>query len=327
MFFEVKNLCFSYYRKPLCLKDVSFSLKKYEKMVCISSKEMGKSTFLKVVSSFETSYFGQILLNGQELKKIKDEDKHFSLLTSDPVVFKTKSIRQNIDYFCEVNGLEKLTDEKLRNLLDEYGVDNMINQKMKSLSLLNLRKFAIMRAMLKNPNILFLDDQFYMLNEEEYESMKNIYLKLFSDRNLTIISTIGETAYRKIIDKLDKNIDKFFYLCNGQLAMYENYVEFEKHKDNIDVYNFLDDFEIIRVDILFENEHYKLLFDDKMSIISEKFAINFDKLKLENLDYCECFVVVKSDINLENIGVHDIKMMLETNKAKIYSFLGGEKLI
>ena len=79
-FFEAKNVCFSYYRKPLCLKDVHLSIKKNEKVILLAPEEMGKTTFLKVLSSFEDKYFGKILYNGKDLKTLGDEEKNFSLI-------------------------------------------------------------------------------------------------------------------------------------------------------------------------------------------------------------------------------------------------------
>ena len=39
MFFEVQRLCFSYYRSPMTLKDVSFSAEKNSKVLLLSSKD------------------------------------------------------------------------------------------------------------------------------------------------------------------------------------------------------------------------------------------------------------------------------------------------
>ena len=102
MFFDVNRLCFSYYRSTMTLKDVSFSLEKNMKVLILASKDMGKTTSLKVFSGFEDSRFGNIYLNGKELKQIDDKDKNFSLVLSDPVLFENKTIKDNLNYKCEV---------------------------------------------------------------------------------------------------------------------------------------------------------------------------------------------------------------------------------
>ena len=94
MFFETKNLCFSYYKSPLYLKDVNFSIAKNSKTMVLASKDSGKTTFLKVLSGFEDSRFGNIYLNGKELKEVSDKNKNFSLVLADLILFERKTIKQ-----------------------------------------------------------------------------------------------------------------------------------------------------------------------------------------------------------------------------------------
>ena len=134
MFFETKNLCFSYYKKPLCLKDINIKIKKRQKLICLASNEMGKTSLLKVLSSYENSYFGKILLAGNELKTIEDKEKNFSLILEKPILLKRKTIKENLDYFCEINNLQMLTDEEINQFLKNYKIDRKSNEKIKKLS-------------------------------------------------------------------------------------------------------------------------------------------------------------------------------------------------
>ena len=177
---EVKNLCFGYYKSPLCVRDLSFALKKNSKMLILARKDEGKTTLMKVLSGFDDTYFGSICYNGEELKKIDDKLRNFSLLLSSPVVLKNKSIQENLDYLCDVLGKEKLAEKQIDELLDEYGISESRKTKLKKLSLSDQRKFAILRSHVKNPDILFLDDQFEGLSDEECKQMQTLYLKILS---------------------------------------------------------------------------------------------------------------------------------------------------
>ena len=63
---------------------------------------MGKTTFLSVLSSYNSNYSGEILLNGQELKSISDDEKFFSFLPNEPIFFNNKTILQNINYMRKI---------------------------------------------------------------------------------------------------------------------------------------------------------------------------------------------------------------------------------
>ena len=69
---EVKNLCYAYIKKPLCLKDVSFSLEKKQRALVLALDDMGKTTLLKTVSGFDDKYFGSC--NGINFHKVYIND-------------------------------------------------------------------------------------------------------------------------------------------------------------------------------------------------------------------------------------------------------------
>ena len=115
MFFETKNLCFSYYKNPLYLKDVNFSIAKNSKTMVLASKDSGKTTFLKVLSGFEDSRFGNIYLNGKELKEVSDKNKNFSLVLADLILFERKTIKQNLDYQLQISEIVGVDDESFHD--------------------------------------------------------------------------------------------------------------------------------------------------------------------------------------------------------------------
>ena len=100
-YFEVKNLCYAHYKQPLCLKDVSFSLSKGERLLVLGSEEMGKTTLLNAISGFDDKYFGNVFYKGLDIKNILDIDKGFSLVCKEPV-FVSGSVEKNIDFACHV---------------------------------------------------------------------------------------------------------------------------------------------------------------------------------------------------------------------------------
>ena len=79
-YYSMQNTSFSYYKSPLFLNNASFSMEKFDKILLLASKGMGKTTFLAVASNFFDNYSGKIFLNGEELKTIPDKNKNFSFL-------------------------------------------------------------------------------------------------------------------------------------------------------------------------------------------------------------------------------------------------------
>lgn len=328
MFFEIQNLCFSYYKKPLCLKDINLKIEEMQKTIFVATKDMGKTTLLKVFSGFEDSYFGKILLKDNDLKKIADKDKNFSLLLSEPVFFDKKSIKQNLDYFCDINNLDCFSNNQINNFLHNWKISKCASDKIKKLSLFEKRKLAMMRAFLKSPNILFLDDQFENLNNQEKKEMAEIYSNIFDHKNATIISCIGAESYKILFSNaFDIGYDKFFYLCNGIIKNYKNAQEFELLRENFNIVEFLPYYESFPVDVVFENGKYMLVKYSEAIMLDDKYSKRFKKLKLENGEIEECLLLPTTPINKNELSVDDMVKMLEKNEANLYAVLGGEKLI
>ena len=241
-FFEVNDLCFSYYKSPLCIKDVSFSLSQNSKMLILARKDEGKTTILKVLSGFDETYFGSILLKGKELKSIEDKSRNFSLLPSTPVLLKNKSIKENLDYLCEVLDINKLELNDIEKLLASYQIDAKPCEKVKKLSLIEQRKLAVLRSQIKNPDIIFLDDQFEGLSEEESHQIMPIYDKILKGKTTAILA-LGEESFKNNRDLLLQfDFSKVCYLNLSKGVCFENIADFEQGFTDRDIFKFYSGF-------------------------------------------------------------------------------------
>ena len=118
-YLESIKLCFAHYKQPLCLRDVSFSVSKGNRLLILGVADVGKTTLVKAISGFDDTYIGEVRFNGKNIKTIPDEEKRFSLLLSEPV-FLSGNIRKNIDYLCDVENIKKLSSGELKSLFEKF---------------------------------------------------------------------------------------------------------------------------------------------------------------------------------------------------------------
>ena len=329
MFFETKNLCFSYYKSPLYLKDVNFSIAKNSKTMVLASKDSGKTTILKVLSGFEDSRFGNIYLNGKELKEISDKDKNFSLVLADLILFERKTIKQNLDYQLQMAEIEGVNDESLSALLNEFDIDCDLKVKVKKLSLLNKRKLQIARAILKKPQIMFLDDQFEGLSDDEIQNMFQIYQKLLKMKDLTFIFTIGDETYKKLRNQLSQeNFSKIVYLNLSKTYEFNTLVDFEKAYLSLDSLKFLENVNSVTRYIEKEDKTYTLLNGEIIQFVFDiKFNKALDALNLGFAEIEEVEVVLLCDEKLDEIDEKKFNELLKSNKCIIFSKLTENRII
>ena len=324
---DVRKLCFSYYKKPLLLKDIEFCVAEKSKTLILACSGVGKSTLLKALSGFDDTYFGQIFYKGKDLKKIPDEEKKFSLLLSEPILV-AGTVKKNLDYFCRVNKIDSLSEKQVDEVFSKFGFNAKLNDNVKKLSLVDRRIFAIIRAFLKKPNIIFLDDQFAGLSVEESAVMEKVCNELLVS-DFTIICTCGNNTLKEHFEWI-KNLkfDEVLYLSNTKVSKYKNLIEFFSKHLNYDVLSFSNDYFSLNGFIIKQDGAYYFATDDGLTLkFDKKF---YDKLVMLNLMEMEnenVYLCSKDRSLIENLTDSEFNVNLDKNDIWIYSSVDGERVI
>lgn len=325
-YFESIKLCFAYYKQPLCLRDVSFSVSKGKKILILGVAEVGKTTLVKAISGFDSTYMGEVRFDGKNIKTIPDNEKKFSLLLAEPV-FLSGNIRKNIDYLCEVESIEKISPEQLKVLFDKFGFVKDESEKIKNLSLLEKRKLAVIRAYLKKPNAVFVDDQFEGLNDDECLSLQKD-IEILCDSDVTMVFASGGESYLK--NKAFFNglgFESVLYLGLLKSYNYKDVDEFLNKKINVGVLEFCDDFTPIKGVVFKQNGAYYFKQGDLMRKFDKSF---YDKLSLLSLVEGEdenATLAIKNEIDTNNLSDAEFNKYLKLGEFFLFSDLDGSRVI
>lgn len=166
---EFKNVSFAYPGSDRqILDDISFKIKKGEKISIVGVNNAGKTTLVKLIGRFYEIDKGEILYNGENIKEIDKKSlyKKVSAVFQDfsimPFTIKENIIgnkdykKEKIDEILKELGL----DRKIADL--EYGLDTYMNkeiyEKATDLSLGQKQKLAIARCLYQNPDLIILDE-------------------------------------------------------------------------------------------------------------------------------------------------------------------------
>ncbi|MBF8263450.1 MAG: transporter ATP-binding protein [Parachlamydiales bacterium] len=136
-----------------CFVDLSFMVKRGEKLALVSESGAGKSTLFNLLYRFYTPNSGEISINGQEISKVgfRSLYEHVCLIEDRPSLFKG-SIRKNICYGAELTDEEIFTladSVYLKPFLEEKGLDTDVGAGGKALSAGQQQKVAILRGLAK----------------------------------------------------------------------------------------------------------------------------------------------------------------------------------
>lgn len=329
MFFETKNVCFSYYKKPLCLKDINISIEKGQRVLIIGSKESAKTTILKVLSGFETRYFGHVMFKSKEIRTIADENKNFSFLPSEPVVLKNKSIQKNIQFFFDVTG-KTISEEMVSESFKTFGLSYDFKTKLKKLSKCDLTIFSMIRSYLKNPEVLFLDDQFAcMESEDEKIRLQASYKMLIESVDGGVFVAVGDESFLKNKDFLmGLKFDKILFLSHASAYVYKKLEDFEKSLPTLDATKFIDKLGRFECELKFmKGDYFVETSDSRLIKLNSNFYDRFSSLCLADGDSEKIVIAINNDLDIKNLSDFNFNKKLEAREIFMYLFLDESRLI
>ena len=147
------------------LEDISFSLPVGRTVGLVGRIGSGKSTVAQLVPRLFDVSSGEILMDGQDIRKLSLTDlrKHLGYVPQDPFLFST-SLRRNLAF-----GRDDLSDEEVRRAvriakLDRdleifpQGLDTIVGERGVTLSGGQKQRATLARALLMDPPVLILDD-------------------------------------------------------------------------------------------------------------------------------------------------------------------------
>lgn len=239
---EFRNVSFSY-GEGEALKNVTFSIKKGETLGIIGGTGSGKSTFVNLIPRFYDATKGQVLVNGIDVKKYEIETlrEKIGVVAQKTVLFKG-SLRKNMQW-----GKEKATDEEIIKALkiaQSWDFVEKLPGKLvfdvaqggKNFSGGQRQRLTIARALVKQPDILILDDSFSALDfatdanlrKELKEQTRGMTVVIVSQRASTIrnadkivVLDEGECVGIGTHQELYKNCSEYREICLSQLSAEE----------------------------------------------------------------------------------------------------------
>ena len=234
---EIKfNIPFFKYENTQILNNILFSIKKGEKVALVGKSGSGKSTIADLLARFYDLENGQITIDKINIKKIKIISLRalMGIVNQESILF-NDTIFNNIK-IGNINASENEVIEAARNanahdfiVECEKGYQTNIGNLGEKLSGGQKQRISIARAILKNPEILILDEATSSLDSKSEKLVQDAILKLMKNRTTLVIAHRLST----IIDA-----DKIIVLEKG------NVIAMGKHNDLIE-----------------QNLHYKSLYD------------------------------------------------------------------
>lgn len=173
-----------------CVLDIAeLSIAQNECIALLGDNGAGKSTLLNLLAFTTQASEGHILLSDQPAfyPLSKQQRQSIGYVSQHPLLLKG-SIVDNIRLALKLQGIEAKHHDKLTDkALDLVNLTRQAKQSIDTLSGGELKRAAIARAIVYQPNILLLDEPFSHLDSHHFQLLENIIQRIRQQKNKTII--------------------------------------------------------------------------------------------------------------------------------------------
>lgn len=197
------------YKDKTVVNGIDLKINRGELFALLGTNGAGKTTTIKMLSTLILPTDGKIRINGLDI--VKDRQKIKELLNVSPqetAIAPNLSVKENLEFMAGVYEI-KNKKEKIKELIDMFRLDEVINQKAKTLSGGWQRKVSIAISLINDPQILFLDEPTLGLDVIARKELWNVIEKLKG--NITVILT---THYMEEAESLS---DRIGIMAKGNL--------------------------------------------------------------------------------------------------------------
>lgn len=191
----VSNICKSYGGRPV-LKGCCFSFEKAGMYVLMGPNGSGKSTFLRICALLEPPDRGEVmyLVGGTAVERDIRLKRRITLLLPGIGIFNT-SVKENVAYGLKLRGIRRRQmREKVGKALEFVGLAGKKDQNALTLSSGEMQRLGIARAMVIEPEILFLDEPTASVDEKNAALIEDILLAMKVDERSTVIIATHDMA-------------------------------------------------------------------------------------------------------------------------------------
>lgn len=216
---EFKNVHFRYSEGKPILRNISFVLHHGKTYALVGPTGGGKTTTASLMARLYDPSSGEILLDGKDIRTFTPAERarKIGFILQDPFLF-TGTVRDNLLYGSEAlqhhtsKQLEALIkDAGLATLLERFdkGLDTKISSNGNGISLGQKQLIAFMRAVLRKPEILILDEATANVDTVTEQLLGDILDKLPQSTTKIIIAHRLNTI---------KNADEIFFVNEGAIT-------------------------------------------------------------------------------------------------------------
>jgi ABC-type multidrug transport system ATPase subunit len=205
------------YRQKQVLKGVSLELYNGEILALLGPNGSGKTTFIKILATLLIKDSGKVEIMGYDLDKHANTIRHlFGYVGQDSErsAYARLTARENLHFFGSLHGLDKKTiAAQLEKLVHYFDFESNIDKNFEHLSGGQKQTMVIMRALLYNPPVVYLDEPTKGLDPLVAKKIRAYLKRYVKDEQKSLLLT------SHILPEVDEMADRVALIADGVIPI------------------------------------------------------------------------------------------------------------
>ena len=183
------------------LSDVTFDIAQGSYGVVIGPAGSGKTTLLETIAGVVKATSGRIVLGGEDLTTAPPERRRLGIVYQHAFLFPHLSVQRNVDYGA-------VSESVADNIAERFGVTELYERPVASLSGGERQLVAIARALARRPEVLLLDEPFSALDPRTRSFARRQLRALYSERRFTVLQVTHDFTEAGLLGDIAIMLDK-----------------------------------------------------------------------------------------------------------------------
>ncbi len=218
------------------LKGVSFEIKQGELFCLLGPSGCGKTTLLRITAGLENLTSGQIFYGGKDITSIPPFRRNIGMVFQSFALYPHMSVFENVAYGLRVRKKpESVIKKKVTEIMELVGLPDVLrrNPSPTALSGGQQQRIAIARALVYDPEILFLDEPLASLDAKLRRYMRAEIRRIQKATNITTIYVTHDQEEAMAIG------DRLAIMNSGLVEQIGSSDEIYHQPENVFVANFI----------------------------------------------------------------------------------------
>lgn len=186
------------------VQDITLDIAEGEILALLGPNGAGKTTTVRMLSSILKPTSGSATVAGFDVVRNAAEIRHLvGHLTEFPGLYLRMRALEYLDFFGELQGMERARRrQRAFELLEQFGLGNAENRRLGEFSKGMRQKVALVRAMLHNPRVLFLDEPTSAMDPHSAKQVRDAINNLRGSGRTIILCTHNLHEAETLADRI-----------------------------------------------------------------------------------------------------------------------------